>query len=126
MEKTGRNDPCPCGSGKKYKNCCYGKEAKKTYTPSGKRKFTAKVISVTDKSQDVFQNVGTLPPMPSAAEPFEALRFRQTKRDYQVKLQEGEEAAFKAPLPEQAPISVEGAPEVPPDDFKLTVEDYRQ
>jgi hypothetical protein len=21
-EKTGRNDPCPCGSGKKYKQCC--------------------------------------------------------------------------------------------------------
>ena len=21
-EKVGRNDPCPCGSGKKYKNCC--------------------------------------------------------------------------------------------------------
>jgi hypothetical protein len=21
--KTGRNDPCPCGSGKKYKKCCY-------------------------------------------------------------------------------------------------------
>jgi uncharacterized protein len=25
-EKTGRNDPCPCGSGKKYKACC-GKTA---------------------------------------------------------------------------------------------------
>ncbi|MBP7249870.1 MAG: preprotein translocase subunit SecA [Selenomonas sp.] len=25
-EKVGRNDPCPCGSGKKYKNCC-GKDA---------------------------------------------------------------------------------------------------
>ena len=25
-EKVGRNDPCPCGSGKKYKNCC-GKNA---------------------------------------------------------------------------------------------------
>ncbi|MDR1029182.1 MAG: SEC-C domain-containing protein, partial [Clostridiales Family XIII bacterium] len=24
--KTGRNEPCPCGSGKKYKNCC-GKNA---------------------------------------------------------------------------------------------------
>jgi preprotein translocase subunit SecA len=24
--KIGRNDPCPCGSGKKYKNC-HGKEA---------------------------------------------------------------------------------------------------
>ena len=21
-EKTKRNDPCPCGSGKKYKQCC--------------------------------------------------------------------------------------------------------
>ncbi len=25
-EKVGRNDPCPCGSGKKYKNCCIDKE----------------------------------------------------------------------------------------------------
>ena len=24
-EKVGRNDPCPCGSGKKYKNCCMNK-----------------------------------------------------------------------------------------------------
>ena len=24
--KIGRNDPCPCGSGKKYKNCCLGKD----------------------------------------------------------------------------------------------------
>ena len=24
--KVGRNDPCPCGSGKKYKHCC-GKNA---------------------------------------------------------------------------------------------------
>ena len=23
--KVGRNDRCPCGSGKKYKNCCEGK-----------------------------------------------------------------------------------------------------
>lgn len=22
VEKVGRNDPCPCGSGKKYKKCC--------------------------------------------------------------------------------------------------------
>jgi preprotein translocase subunit SecA len=26
-EKVGRNDPCPCGSGKKYKNCCMKKAA---------------------------------------------------------------------------------------------------
>lgn len=22
MKKVGRNDPCPCGSGKKFKKCC--------------------------------------------------------------------------------------------------------
>jgi uncharacterized protein YchJ len=28
MTKVGRNDPCPCGSGKKYKRCCLpGEEA---------------------------------------------------------------------------------------------------
>jgi methionyl aminopeptidase len=26
-EKLGRNDPCPCGSGLKYKKCCLGKDA---------------------------------------------------------------------------------------------------
>jgi len=25
VKKVGRNDPCPCGSGKKYKKCCLGK-----------------------------------------------------------------------------------------------------
>ena len=25
-KKIGRNDPCPCGSGKKYKNCCLKKD----------------------------------------------------------------------------------------------------
>jgi hypothetical protein len=25
--RVGRNDPCPCGSGKKYKKCCLGKES---------------------------------------------------------------------------------------------------
>jgi uncharacterized protein YecA (UPF0149 family) len=24
-QKIGRNDACPCGSGKKYKKCCLGK-----------------------------------------------------------------------------------------------------
>jgi hypothetical protein len=32
MSKFGRNDPCPCGSGKKYKKCCLSE----TYTEVGK------------------------------------------------------------------------------------------
>lgn len=27
VEKAGRNDRCPCGSGKKHKKCCGAKEA---------------------------------------------------------------------------------------------------
>jgi hypothetical protein len=27
MRKVGRNDPCPCGSGKKFKKCCLGSAA---------------------------------------------------------------------------------------------------
>ena len=27
-KNVGRNDPCPCGSGKKYKNCCWDKDHK--------------------------------------------------------------------------------------------------
>jgi SEC-C motif len=42
---VGRNDPCPCGSGKKYKKCCMGKSA---IPASGQadRVRTSKVISV--------------------------------------------------------------------------------
>ncbi len=42
MEKVGRNDPCPCGSGKKYKKCCALKQTSsrtrlkdKVITPMG-------------------------------------------------------------------------------------------
>ncbi len=28
-EKVGRNDPCPCGSGKKYKRCCWSRDQKR-------------------------------------------------------------------------------------------------
>ena len=31
MEKVGRNDPCPCGSGKKFKKCCEEKVLKKKF-----------------------------------------------------------------------------------------------
>lgn len=30
MEKVGRNDPCPCGSGKKFKKCCEAKVSKRS------------------------------------------------------------------------------------------------
>jgi hypothetical protein len=32
MAKSGRNDPCPCGSGKKYKHCCKDREDQPSQT----------------------------------------------------------------------------------------------
>ena len=29
QEQVGRNDPCPCGSGKKFEKCCLGQEWKR-------------------------------------------------------------------------------------------------
>jgi hypothetical protein len=37
-KKVGRNDPCPCGSGKKFKKCCEERLGPK-------RKFQASVLS---------------------------------------------------------------------------------
>ncbi|MFI0435311.1 MAG: SEC-C metal-binding domain-containing protein [Parachlamydiaceae bacterium] len=56
VEKVGRNDLCSCGSGKKYKNCCFHKDHQKK-TPLGGRKFTAKLLS--GKSQAQFQEEGS-------------------------------------------------------------------
>ena len=40
-KKTGRNDPCPCGSGKKYKKCC-GRDSpvRNTYLPEDQKTGT--------------------------------------------------------------------------------------
>lgn len=34
MPKTGRNDPCPCGSGRKYKHCCLEKDRAAELAPA--------------------------------------------------------------------------------------------
>jgi hypothetical protein len=68
MEKVGRNDPCPCGSGKKFKKCCESKAAaQKTIT-------SAQVLQGTSKMASLFQrNVKPLTPQnpPSETPPEE-------------------------------------------------------
>jgi len=38
VARVGRNDPCPCGSGKKYKNCCLKKDRAKRIRDSAWRR----------------------------------------------------------------------------------------
>lgn len=41
MTKIGRNAPCPCGSGKKYKHCCWAREQAATPIASGDHSSSA-------------------------------------------------------------------------------------
>lgn len=50
--KIGRNDPCPCGSGKKYKNCCL---PKKEELLEGMREFEEFYASL--QSNDLLSNL---------------------------------------------------------------------
>lgn len=50
-DQTGRNDPCHCGSGKKYKHCCFQKDAERKKNPLAGRKFTVKPVSKPTEEQ---------------------------------------------------------------------------
>jgi hypothetical protein len=55
MSKIGRNDPCPCGSGKKYKKCCLLKEQQgyeQKRSVAGRRK---------DETDDFFEDLPAEP-----------------------------------------------------------------
>jgi len=52
MNKIGRNEPCPCGSGIKYKNCCGGNGKpdsvkKKVLTQNGMNRCFLKLVKDT-------------------------------------------------------------------------------
>lgn len=65
MSKTGRNDPCPCGSGKKYKKCCMDKDqadmrARTSYTqvPSSFKSIGASRSLVSGSSKpEIFDSL---------------------------------------------------------------------
>lgn len=128
QKKVGRNDPCPCGSGKKYKNCHLLQEnQKKTYTPTGKRKFKAKVLSTGgDKSREVVQQTIKMPTL--AETPAENLRVKMTERDFRTgpTTKKAKEGGFVPPPVVSAPESFESPPPLPPEQFKPTRKDYRE
>jgi len=50
MKKIGRNDPCPCGSGKKYKHCCLGKNAQ-SHEESPAQQVMGEIREVLNKQE---------------------------------------------------------------------------
>lgn len=47
-QAQGRNDPCPCGSGKKYKKCCYLKQNQGGYDPAEKERLLGRFNQIVE------------------------------------------------------------------------------
>ena len=52
MTAVGRNDPCPCGSGRKFKRCCLNKtEIGKLYLPGERDRALAKLMRFSERDE---------------------------------------------------------------------------
>ena len=122
-KEVGRNDPCPCGSGKKYKKCCG--------LNSTRRKFSAKVIGSDGNIHPWMRDLvpAGSPPPPrqfKVLSPQKPPGFQMTGSDYTAPAE-----PVVQPLSEtlSAPTPESGIVAHPTDDsssFKKTENDYRQ
>jgi predicted O-linked N-acetylglucosamine transferase (SPINDLY family) len=53
MIKPGRNDPCPCGSGKKYKHCCQAKDAAQAASARASKAFIPGTLQMAIQQHQV-------------------------------------------------------------------------
>lgn len=55
--RIGRNDPCPCGSGKKFKKCHAGEVAQQHEPPSGARRLNLSLDERNDLFLDAIEDI---------------------------------------------------------------------
>lgn len=136
-QKAGRNDPCPCGSGKKYKQCCLKKSEEQAtaakYTPTGKRKFKATLLSGEGKSLSIFEKSTHPSELTADPEALQRLKFKMAQKDYrQLDVEEREKETtlpFDLPSPEVAkelPSKKDANLHKPGDAFEPTSENFQQ
>ena len=58
--KVGRNDPCPCGSGLKYKKCCLGKDMQENRDPGAQYAQRYKIRLKEEADIDGIRKAGQL------------------------------------------------------------------
>jgi hypothetical protein len=62
VAKTGRNDPCPCGSGKKFKHCCFDKDEERLHHSSGVAGVTIEELQAAPQTHLTPQLLDSLHP----------------------------------------------------------------
>lgn len=96
-KQTSRNDPCPCGSGKKYKKCCINKSIKRKVRviASGKNQVHSK------KNDDFFAGDNIKGLMTPSV-------FEQTQKDYRE--QDSQSAALSSASDEASQSNLDALP----------------
>jgi hypothetical protein len=111
---TGRNDPCPCGSGRKYKRCCLTADETFVRDAAKEREIEAKERPEQGKLQRRDMQKATTneirPPLGQSAEALESLSNEPTEAD---KLWEDLEA-LTSPTSEQLDLFLEKFLVLPP------------
>ena len=67
--RPGRNEPCHCGSGRKYKHCCLAKDEKKAATARAKA-AKAEAATATAPAEEAAQAAPVKPPKPKTDQPW--------------------------------------------------------
>jgi len=98
-------------------------QATAKYTPSGKRKFKAKVLKVEDKSLSVFGRSAIVEQAPAQSDTLEKLKFRMTQKDFR---QKEEQKPIKFDLSEEKPEERERRLPKEGEEFKPTSEDFHK
>jgi hypothetical protein len=85
MPKINRNDPCPCGSNNKYKNCCIEIDVmKKNKYEYGQQNHTERISSLMERLADYIRDTPSIKRNKKIIDITDDLD-EHTYRDYQIK-----------------------------------------
>lgn len=87
MEKIARNDPCPCGSGKKYKHCHWGKEQEQQVVDQQPNPISFDVLISSFNSTSILKLLASLQLYPSNHS--KTFRLEQMARQCMLEMQKG-------------------------------------
>lgn len=106
--KTGRNDPCPCGSGKKFKKCCLNNAHQSAPISPDARPIQA-AVSVAAKQTPVWSNpVPSEKPAPRPRSPLE-LKWDAIWKEFNSQHGEARAAVFLRTLDDKDLMNDEAA-----------------
>lgn len=78
VRQVGRNEPCPCGSGRKYKQCCLAKDEAKVR--EARTKAAEKEAKAAAKAAKGAEKSGAAPETPPPPPPKKPQTYQPWKR----------------------------------------------